>query len=174
MGLSAAGARRSRARSERATSELSVARCGDRAGIARVAGICVQVLVEGALQRCSGGAMSIIVAFVMSVWRFSEAKIVATYGSARRAVRSAILSTKFVWSRRRGALRFKRTCPRRGLHSAGSKTRCPWKNCSASCGDHAERYFILLQAILKSICREKPVRPWIGGLRVAEANRWFA
>jgi hypothetical protein len=37
-----------------------------------------------------------------------------------------------------------------------------------------ERYLIFLQAISKSICREKPVRPWIDGLRVAEANRWFA
>ena len=44
---------------------------------------------------------------------------VATYGSARWAVRSEILSTNFVWSRRRGAWRFKRNnYLRRGLHTA--------------------------------------------------------
>ena len=37
-----------------------------------------------------------------------------------------------------------------------------------------ERYFIFLQAILKLACHEKPVRPWIGGLRVAQASRWLA
>jgi len=42
-----------------------------------------------------------------------------TYGSARWAVRSEILSTNFVWSRRRGAWRFKRNnYLRRGLHTA--------------------------------------------------------
>ena len=44
----------------------------------------------------------------------------------------------------------------------------------AAIEESRERYFILLQAILKSVCRERPVRPWIGGLRVAEASRWFA
>lgn len=48
----------------------------------------------------------------LSVWRVSEAKTAATDGSARRPVRVAILSTKFAWSRRRGAWRFKRNTHR--------------------------------------------------------------
>ena len=48
--------------------------------------------------------MWIVVAFACQFGALaSEAKIVATYGSARWAVRSEILSTNFVWSRRRGA-----------------------------------------------------------------------
>jgi hypothetical protein len=41
---------------------------------------------------------------------------VATDGSARRPVRVAILSTKFAWSRRRGAWRFKRNSTSRFTH----------------------------------------------------------
>jgi hypothetical protein len=110
----------------------------------------------------------------LSVWRVSEAKTVATDGTARRPVRSAILSTKFdgadgvVPGASSATIHVAVYTPLEARHGAHSK------NYSASCGDHAERYFILLQAILKSICREKPVRPWIGGLRVAEASRWFA
>jgi type IV secretion system protein VirD4 len=51
-----------------------------------------QVFVEGACIAASGGGMSIVVAFGMSVWRAREAKTAATYGSARWAVRSEMLS----------------------------------------------------------------------------------
>ncbi|MEH2561579.1 conjugal transfer protein TraG [Bradyrhizobium sp. AZCC 2289] len=49
-----------------------------------------QVFVEGACIAASGGIMSIVVAFGMSVWRAREAKTTATYGSARWAVRREI------------------------------------------------------------------------------------
>ena len=49
-----------------------------------------QVFVEGACIAASGGIMSIVVAFGMSVWRAREAKTAATYGSARWAVRREI------------------------------------------------------------------------------------
>jgi type IV secretion system protein VirD4 len=49
-----------------------------------------QVFVEGACLAASGGVMSIVVAFGMSVWRAREAKTAATYGSARWAVRREI------------------------------------------------------------------------------------
>jgi len=49
-----------------------------------------QVFVEGACIAASGGVMSIVVAFGMSVWRAREAKTAATYGSARWAVRREI------------------------------------------------------------------------------------
>jgi type IV secretion system protein VirD4 len=51
-----------------------------------------QVFVEGACIAASGGIMSIVVAVSMSVWRASEAKTAATYGSARWAGRSEMLS----------------------------------------------------------------------------------
>ncbi|WP_065754536.1 conjugal transfer protein TraG [Bradyrhizobium paxllaeri] len=43
------------------------------------------VFVEGACVAASGGIISIIVAFAMSVWRAREAETAATYGSARWA-----------------------------------------------------------------------------------------
>src|SRR3954462_1067560 len=43
------------------------------------------VFVEGACVAASGGILSIIVAFAMSVWRAREAETAATYGSARWA-----------------------------------------------------------------------------------------
>jgi len=46
--------------------------------------------VEGAYIAASGGFISIAVAVAMSVWRAREAKIAATYGSARWATRSEI------------------------------------------------------------------------------------
>jgi type IV secretion system protein VirD4 len=48
------------------------------------------VFVEGAYIAASGGFISIAVAVAMSVWRAREAKIAATYGSARWATRSEI------------------------------------------------------------------------------------
>jgi type IV secretion system protein VirD4 len=48
------------------------------------------VFVEGACIAASGGFISIAVAVAMSVWRAREAKIAATYGSARWATRQEI------------------------------------------------------------------------------------
>src|SRR5712672_4802672 len=48
------------------------------------------VFVEGAYIAASGGFISIAVAIAMSVWRAREAKIAATYGSARWAISSEI------------------------------------------------------------------------------------
>lgn len=45
-----------------------------------------QVFVEGAYIAASGGFISIAAAIAMSVWRAREAKVAATYGSARWAV----------------------------------------------------------------------------------------
>ena len=54
------------------------------------------VFVEGACIAASGGIISIVVAFAMSVWRAREAETAATYGSARwagkREVRAAGLA----------------------------------------------------------------------------------
>jgi type IV secretion system protein VirD4 len=44
-----------------------------------------RVFVEGACIAASGGIISIMVAFAMSVWRAREAETAATYGSARWA-----------------------------------------------------------------------------------------
>jgi type IV secretion system protein VirD4 len=44
-----------------------------------------EVFVEGACVSASGGIISIVVAFAMSVWRAREAETAATYGSARWA-----------------------------------------------------------------------------------------
>ena len=49
-----------------------------------------EIFVEGACIAASGGIMSIVVAFGMSVWRAREAKTAATYGSARWAERREI------------------------------------------------------------------------------------
>ena len=49
-----------------------------------------EIFVEGACIAASGGILSIVVAFGMSVWRAREAKTAATYGSARWAVRREI------------------------------------------------------------------------------------
>jgi len=43
------------------------------------------VFVEGACIAASGGFLSIVVAFAMSVWRAREAEAAVTYGSARWA-----------------------------------------------------------------------------------------
>jgi hypothetical protein len=48
------------------------------------------VFVEGAYIAASGGALSIAAAIGMSVWRAREAKIAATYGSARWATSSEV------------------------------------------------------------------------------------
>ena len=48
------------------------------------------VFVEGAYIAASGGFISIAAAIAMSVWRAREAKVAATYGSARWAVASEI------------------------------------------------------------------------------------
>ncbi|WP_027155664.1 conjugal transfer protein TraG [Mesorhizobium sp. WSM2561] len=48
------------------------------------------VFVEGAVIAASGSFIAIVVAIGMSIWRAREAKYVATYGSARWAVRKEI------------------------------------------------------------------------------------
>ena len=48
------------------------------------------VFVEGACIAASGGFISIVVAFAMSVWRAREAETAATYGSARWASRHEV------------------------------------------------------------------------------------
>src|SRR3954468_6809897 len=50
------------------------------------------VFVEGACIAASGGIISIVVAFAMSVWRAREAETAATYGSARWASQLEIRS----------------------------------------------------------------------------------
>jgi type IV secretion system protein VirD4 len=54
------------------------------------------VFVEGACIAASGGIISIVVAFAMSVWRAREAKTAATYGSARWAKGPEIRRAGFV------------------------------------------------------------------------------
>ncbi len=49
-----------------------------------------RIFVEGACIAASGGVISIIVAFGMSIWRAQEAKTAATYGSARWALQEEI------------------------------------------------------------------------------------
>jgi type IV secretion system protein VirD4 len=48
------------------------------------------IFIEGGCIAASGGIISMIVPFVMSIWRAREAKTAATYGSARWAVPSEV------------------------------------------------------------------------------------
>jgi len=48
------------------------------------------IFIQGACIAASGGILSMLVAFVMSIWRAREAKTAATYGSARWAAASEI------------------------------------------------------------------------------------
>ncbi|KYH01558.1 conjugal transfer protein TraG [Bradyrhizobium sp. DOA1] len=52
------------------------------------------IFIEGACIAASGGFISIIVAFGMSVWRAQEAKTAATYGSARWALATELRSAE--------------------------------------------------------------------------------
>ncbi|WP_439373247.1 conjugal transfer protein TraG [Bradyrhizobium sp. DASA03120] len=52
------------------------------------------IFAVGACIAASGGIISIIVAFAMSVWRAQEAKTAATYGSARWALASELRSAE--------------------------------------------------------------------------------
>jgi type IV secretion system protein VirD4 len=49
-----------------------------------------KIFMEGACIAASGGIISVVAAFAMSVWRAREAKTTATYGSARWALPSEI------------------------------------------------------------------------------------
>jgi hypothetical protein len=69
------------------------------------AGICVPAARRRRLRRCSGGAMLIVAAFACQFGALVRRR---PWRPTARPVRSAILSTKLVWSRRRGAWRFKR------------------------------------------------------------------
>ncbi|MCP3387731.1 conjugal transfer protein TraG [Bradyrhizobium sp. CCGB12] len=55
-----------------------------------------KIFVEGACIAASGGVISIIVAFGMSIWRAQEAKTAATYGSARWALQNEIGSAQLL------------------------------------------------------------------------------
>jgi hypothetical protein len=57
-----------------------------------------RVFVEGAYIAASGGFISIAAAIAMSVWRAREAKIAATYGSARWATRPEICAARLTGS----------------------------------------------------------------------------
>ena len=46
-----------------------------------------KIFMQGACIAASGGILSMVVAFVMSIWRAREARTAATYGSARWATR---------------------------------------------------------------------------------------
>ena len=48
------------------------------------------IFLQGACIAASGGIISIVVAFAMSIWRAREAKTAATYGSARWAAASEV------------------------------------------------------------------------------------
>ncbi|WP_445219690.1 conjugal transfer protein TraG [Bradyrhizobium sp. Pa8] len=52
------------------------------------------IFTEGACIAASGGIISIMVAFALSVWRAQEAKTAATYGSARWALPSELRSAQ--------------------------------------------------------------------------------
>src|SRR3954451_18779561 len=52
------------------------------------------IFMQGACIAASGGIISIVVAFAMSIWRAREAKTAATYGSARWAAASELRSAQ--------------------------------------------------------------------------------
>jgi type IV secretion system protein VirD4 len=53
-----------------------------------------EIFIKGSCIAASGGIISMIVAFAMSVWRAQEAKTAATYGSARWAVSADIRAAR--------------------------------------------------------------------------------
>jgi len=55
-----------------------------------------KIFLQGACIAASGGIISIIVAFAMSIWRAREAKTAATYGSARWAAASELRSAQLM------------------------------------------------------------------------------
>jgi type IV secretion system protein VirD4 len=55
-----------------------------------------RIFLQGACIAASGGIISIIVAFAMSIWRAREAKTAATYGSARWAAASELRAAQLM------------------------------------------------------------------------------
>ncbi|MEW6395205.1 MAG: conjugal transfer protein TraG [Pseudomonadota bacterium] len=55
-----------------------------------------RIFLQGACIAASGGIISIVVAFAMSIWRAREAKTAATYGSARWAAASELRSAQLM------------------------------------------------------------------------------
>jgi type IV secretion system protein VirD4 len=55
-----------------------------------------KVFMQGACIAASGGILSMVVAFAMSIWRAREARTAATYGSARWATASEVQTAKLM------------------------------------------------------------------------------
>src|ERR1700761_7661308 len=55
-----------------------------------------RIFVQGACMAASGGILSMLVAFAMSIWRAREARTAATYGSARWATASEVQTAKLM------------------------------------------------------------------------------
>ncbi|MBR0963995.1 conjugal transfer protein TraG [Bradyrhizobium diazoefficiens] len=55
-----------------------------------------KIFMQGACIAASGGTLSMLVAFVMSIWRAREARTAATYGSARWATASEVRTAQLM------------------------------------------------------------------------------
>jgi type IV secretion system protein VirD4 len=55
-----------------------------------------RIFIQGACIAASGGILSMLVAFAMSIWRAREAKMAATYGSARWATASEVRAAQLM------------------------------------------------------------------------------
>ena len=55
-----------------------------------------RIFLQGACIAASGGIISIVVAFAMSIWRAREAKTAATFGSARWAAASELRAAQLM------------------------------------------------------------------------------
>ena len=55
-----------------------------------------RIFIQGACIAASGGILSMLVAFAMSIWRAREAKTAATYGSARWATASEVRAARLM------------------------------------------------------------------------------
>lgn len=55
-----------------------------------------RIFIQGACIAASGGILSMLVAFAMSIWRAREAKTAATYGSARWATASEVRGAQLI------------------------------------------------------------------------------
>jgi type IV secretion system protein VirD4 len=55
-----------------------------------------RIFIQGASIAASGGILSMLVAFVMSIWRAREARTAATYGSARWATASEVRTAQLM------------------------------------------------------------------------------
>ena len=55
-----------------------------------------KIFIRGACIAASGGILSMVVAFAMSIWRAREARTAATYGSARWATASEVRTAQLM------------------------------------------------------------------------------